>query len=195
MATGGSSFPGKFCDYFLTVSRFGRARSLPDVGRFASKAEQSPPHIEHNQVSCATPVVCSCPRRCSALRRAISGVCPNSSSSLALSPPATEAIRQLVEFIEAGQLRQMLGVTGSGKTFSIACASSQIQRPTGAGANKTLAAQLPASSRRFFPNNALNNRFHRAILPARSHVPSSDTFIEEDASINDRIEQMRPSAT
>ncbi|MGB8920510.1 MAG: excinuclease ABC subunit UvrB [Pseudomonas sp.] len=109
-----------------------------------------------------------------------------------------QAIRQLVEGIEAGLAHQtLLGVTGSGKTFSIANVISQVQRPTLVLApNKTLAAQLYGEFKAFFPNNAVEYfvSYYDYYQP-EAYVPSSDTFIEKDASINDHIEQMRLSAT
>ena len=109
-----------------------------------------------------------------------------------------EAIRQLVEGIEAGLSHQtLLGVTGSGKTFSIANVIQQVQRPTLVLApNKTLAAQLYGEFKAFFPNNAVEYfvSYYDYYQP-EAYVPSSDTFIEKDASINDHIEQMRLSAT
>lgn len=109
-----------------------------------------------------------------------------------------EAIRQLVEGIDAGLAHQtLLGVTGSGKTFSIANVIAQIKRPTLVLApNKTLAAQLYGEFKAFFPNNAVEYfvSYYDYYQP-EAYVPSSDTFIEKDASINDHIEQMRLSAT
>ena len=108
------------------------------------------------------------------------------------------AIRQLVEGLEAGLSHQtLLGVTGSGKTFTIANVISQVQRPAIIMApNKTLAAQLYGEFREFFPNNAVEYfvSYYDYYQP-EAYVPSSDTFIEKDASINDHIEQMRLSAT
>ncbi|MCQ4263927.1 excinuclease ABC subunit B [Stutzerimonas stutzeri] len=109
-----------------------------------------------------------------------------------------EAIRQLIEGIEAGLSHQtLLGVTGSGKTFSIANVIAHVQRPTLVLApNKTLAAQLYGEFKAFFPNNAVEYfvSYYDYYQP-EAYVPSSDTFIEKDASINDHIEQMRLSAT
>ncbi|MFZ6047158.1 excinuclease ABC subunit UvrB [Pseudomonas sp. CR3202] len=109
-----------------------------------------------------------------------------------------EAIRQMVEGLEAGLSHQtLLGVTGSGKTFSIANVISQVQRPTLVLApNKTLAAQLYGEFRSFFPNNSVEYfvSYYDYYQP-EAYVPSSDTYIEKDASINDHIEQMRLSAT
>ena len=109
-----------------------------------------------------------------------------------------EAIRQMVEGLEAGLSHQtLLGVTGSGKTFSVANVISQVQRPTLVLApNKTLAAQLYGEFKSFFPNNAVEYfvSYYDYYQP-EAYVPSSDTFIEKDSSINDHIEQMRLSAT
>ncbi len=109
-----------------------------------------------------------------------------------------EAIRQLVEGIQAGLASQtLLGVTGSGKTFTIANVVEQIQRPTIVMAhNKTLAAQLYGEFKEFFPNNAVEYfvSYYDYYQP-EAYVPSSDTFIEKDASVNEHIEQMRLSAT
>jgi excinuclease ABC subunit B len=109
-----------------------------------------------------------------------------------------EAIRQMVEGLEAGLSHQtLLGVTGSGKTFSIANVIAQLQRPTMVLApNKTLAAQLYGEFKAFFPNNAVEYfvSYYDYYQP-EAYVPSSDTYIEKDASINDHIEQMRLSAT
>ncbi|GAA6130063.1 excinuclease ABC subunit UvrB [Halopseudomonas sabulinigri] len=108
------------------------------------------------------------------------------------------AIKQLVEGLEAGLSHQtLLGVTGSGKTFTIANVIQQVQRPAIIMApNKTLAAQLYGEFREFFPHNAVEYfvSYYDYYQP-EAYVPSSDTFIEKDASINDHIEQMRLSAT
>jgi excinuclease ABC subunit B len=109
-----------------------------------------------------------------------------------------EAIRQLVEGIENGEAAQtLLGVTGSGKTFSIAHVINAVQRPTIVFAhNKTLAAQLYGEMKEYFPHNAVEYfvSYYDYYQP-EAYVPSSDTYIEKDASINDHIEQMRLSAT
>ncbi|MBB4863673.1 excinuclease ABC subunit B [Pseudomonas nitritireducens] len=109
-----------------------------------------------------------------------------------------EAIRHMVEGLEAGLSHQtLLGVTGSGKTFSIANVISRMQRPTMVLApNKTLAAQLYGEFKTFFPNNAVEYfvSYYDYYQP-EAYVPSSDTYIEKDSSINDHIEQMRLSAT
>lgn len=109
-----------------------------------------------------------------------------------------KAIASLVDGLEAGLARQtLLGVTGSGKTFTMANIIKSVQRPTLIMAhNKTLAAQLYGEMKEFFPNNAVEYfvSYYDYYQP-EAYVPSSDTFIEKDASINDHIEQMRLSAT
>ena len=108
------------------------------------------------------------------------------------------AISALVDGIDSGLASQtLLGVTGSGKTFTIANVVAQVQRPTIVMVhNKTLAAQLYGEFREFFPDNAVEYfvSYYDYYQP-EAYVPSSDTFIEKDASINDHIEQMRLSAT
>ena len=109
-----------------------------------------------------------------------------------------EAIRRLSEGFEAGLAAQtLLGVTGSGKTYTIANVIQQVQRPTIVMApNKTLAAQLYGEFREFFPHNAVEYfvSYYDYYQP-EAYVVASDTFIEKDASINDHIEQMRLAAT
>jgi len=109
-----------------------------------------------------------------------------------------EAISRLVEGLHDGELGMtLLGVTGSGKTFTIAHVIQAVQRPTLVLAhNKTLAAQLYGEMRDFFPNNSVEYfvSYYDYYQP-EAYVPSSDTFIEKDASINEHIEQMRLSAT
>ena len=109
-----------------------------------------------------------------------------------------EAIAKLNEGLEDGLAHQtLLGVTGSGKTFSIANVIQQQQRPTLVLApNKTLAAQLYGEFREFFPENAVEYfvSYYDYYQP-EAYVPSSDTYIEKDASVNEHIEQMRLSAT
>jgi excinuclease ABC subunit B len=109
-----------------------------------------------------------------------------------------EAIARLIDGLESGLARQtLLGVTGSGKTFTIANVIQQVQRPTLVLAhNKTLAAQLYGEFREFFPKNAVEYfvSYYDYYQP-EAYVPSSDTYIEKDASINEHIEQMRLSAT
>ena len=108
------------------------------------------------------------------------------------------AIAALVDGLESGIAQQtLLGVTGSGKTFTMANVISQVQRPTLILAhNKTLAAQLYGEMKEFFPNNAVEYfvSYYDYYQP-EAYVPSTDTFIEKDSSINDHIEQMRLSAT
>lgn len=109
-----------------------------------------------------------------------------------------KAIDGLVDGIESGLAHQtLLGVTGSGKTFTIANVVERIKRPTIVMAhNKTLAAQLYGEFKEFFPKNAVEYfvSYYDYYQP-EAYVPSSDTFIEKDASINEHIEQMRLSAT
>jgi excinuclease ABC subunit B len=109
-----------------------------------------------------------------------------------------EAIRRLVEGFESGLAAQtLLGVTGSGKTFTIANMIQQVQRPTIVLApNKTLAAQLYGEFKEFFPNNAVEYfvSYYDYYQP-EAYVVASDTYIEKDASINEHIEQMRLAAT
>lgn len=109
-----------------------------------------------------------------------------------------EAIRKLEEGLEDGLAHQtLLGVTGSGKTFTIANVIADLNRPTMVLApNKTLAAQLYGEMKEFFPENAVEYfvSYYDYYQP-EAYVPSSDTFIEKDASVNEHIEQMRLSAT
>jgi excinuclease ABC subunit B len=109
-----------------------------------------------------------------------------------------QAIAALVDGLRAGLTHQtLLGVTGSGKTFSAANVIQQLQRPTLVLAhNKTLAAQLYGEFRDFFPHNAVEYfvSYYDYYQP-EAYVPSSDTYIEKDSSINEHIEQMRLSAT
>ena len=106
--------------------------------------------------------------------------------------------KKLVENLEDGLAHQtLLGVTDSGKTFTIANVIATLNRPAMLLApNKTLAAQLYAEMKAFFPENAVEYfvSYYDYYQP-EAYVPSSDTFIEKDASINDQIEQMRLSAT
>jgi len=119
-------------------------------------------------------------------------------TSFAPAGDQPEAIRLMVEGVEAGLAYQtLLGVTGSGKTFSIANVIAKVQRPALVLApNKTLAAQLYGEFKAFFPHNAVEYfvSYYDYYQP-EAYVPASDTFIEKDASINDHIEQMRLSAT
>ena len=109
-----------------------------------------------------------------------------------------KAIAGLLDGLQSGLAHQtLLGVTGSGKTYTIANVIEAVQRPTLVLAhNKTLAAQLYGEFREFFPDNAVEYfvSYYDYYQP-EAYVPSSDTFIEKDASINEHIEQMRLSAT
>ena len=109
-----------------------------------------------------------------------------------------QAIAQLIDGIESGLAHQiLLGVTGSGKTFTMANVIAHCNRPTMIMAhNKTLAAQLYGEMREFFPHNAVEYfvSYYDYYQP-EAYVPSTDTFIEKDSAINDHIEQMRLSAT
>ena len=109
-----------------------------------------------------------------------------------------QAIAGLVDGLGSGLAKQtLLGVTGSGKTYSMASVIDAVQRPTLILAhNKTLAAQLYGEMREFFPHNAVEYfvSYYDYYQP-EAYVPSSDTYIEKDASINNHIEQMRLSAT
>jgi excinuclease ABC subunit B len=109
-----------------------------------------------------------------------------------------QAIEKLVDGLTSGLAHQtLLGVTGSGKTFTIANVIQQVQRPTLVLAhNKTLAAQLYGEFKVFFPKNSVEYfvSYYDYYQP-EAYVPASDTFIEKDASINEHIEQMRLSAT
>jgi len=109
-----------------------------------------------------------------------------------------QAIADLVDGLEHGLARQtLLGVTGSGKTFTMANIIDRLQRPTLILAhNKTLAAQLYGEMREYFPSNAVEYfvSYYDYYQP-EAYVPTSDTYIEKDASINKHIEQMRLSAT
>ncbi|WP_392339511.1 excinuclease ABC subunit UvrB [Moritella marina] len=109
-----------------------------------------------------------------------------------------QAIEKLVDSFEAGVASQtLLGVTGSGKTYTVANMIAKLNRPTLLMApNKTLAAQLYGEMKEFFPNNAVEYfvSYYDYYQP-EAYVPSTDTFIEKDAAVNAHIEQMRLSAT
>ena len=119
-------------------------------------------------------------------------------SSFKPSGDQPQAIRTLVQGIKDGLAKQiLLGVTGSGKTFTMAHVIEQLKRPALVMApNKTLAAQLYSEFKSFFPDNAVEYfvSYYDYYQP-EAYVPASDTFIEKDASINEQIEQMRLSAT
>ena len=109
-----------------------------------------------------------------------------------------EAIRQIVEGVNNGEAAQtLLGVTGSGKTFTMANVVNQVQRPTLVlSHNKTLAAQLYGEFKRFFPENAVEYfiSYYDYYQP-EAYIPTSNVYIEKDLSINDEIEKLRLSAT
>lgn len=109
-----------------------------------------------------------------------------------------QAIEQLCENLKVGHLHQtLLGVTGSGKTFTMANVIQNVQRPSLILAhNKTLAAQLYGEFKEYFPNNAVEYfvSYYDYYQP-EAYVPATDTYIEKDLSINDHVEQMRLSAT
>ena len=109
-----------------------------------------------------------------------------------------QAINELTQSIEAGHKYQtLLGVTGSGKTFTMANVIQKVQKPTLILAhNKTLAAQLYSEFKEFFPNNAVEYfvSYYDYYQP-EAYVPQSDTYIEKDSSINEEIDKLRHSAT
>src|SRR5512137_2064953 len=109
-----------------------------------------------------------------------------------------EAIRQLVEGLNNGvPFQTLLGVTGSGKTFTIANVIEKVQRPVLVLApNKTLAAQLYGEFKQFFPENAVEYfvSYYDYYQP-EAYLPTTDTYIEKDLSINDEIEKLRLSTT
>ena len=109
-----------------------------------------------------------------------------------------EAVKRLVEgFREGNQFETLLGVTGSGKTFTMANVIQALQRPTLIiSHNKTLAAQLYGEFKEFFPDNAVEYfvSYYDYYQP-EAYVPSSDTYIEKDADINMEIDRLRHSAT
>ena len=109
-----------------------------------------------------------------------------------------EAIKALVNgFREGNQAQTLLGVTGSGKTFTMANVIQELKKPTLVIAhNKTLAAQLYSEFKEFFPNNAVEYfvSYYDYYQP-EAYVPSSDTYIEKDSSVNDEIDKLRHSAT
>ena len=119
-------------------------------------------------------------------------------SSYAPTGDQPQAIAQLVEGVERGDRCQtLLGVTGSGKTFTMANVIAQCNRPTLVLAhNKTLAAQLCTEFRSFFPDNAVEYfvSYYDYYQP-EAYIPSTDTYIEKDSAINDEIDRLRHSAT
>src|SRR3972149_4666513 len=109
-----------------------------------------------------------------------------------------QAIVKLVDGLKKGYKRQtLLGVTGSGKTFTMANVIEAVQRPTLVIAhNKTLAAQLCSEFREFFPENAVNYfvSYYDYYQP-EAYIPKTDTYIEKDASINEEIDKFRHATT
>src|SRR5579872_4874307 len=122
----------------------------------------------------------------------------NLASEFELAGDQPRAIAELVEGLERGDSHQvMLGVTGSGKTFTMAQAIARVNRPTLVMVhNKTLAAQLYQEFRRFFPQNAVEYfvSYYDYYQP-EAYVPTTDSYIEKEATINDEIDRMRLSAT
>ena len=119
-------------------------------------------------------------------------------SSFSPTGDQPEAIADLVQGIKDGVVSQtLLGVTGSGKTFTVANVIQEVERPTLVLChNKTLAAQLYQEFKSFFPNNAVEYfvSYYDYYQP-EAYLPSSDTYIEKDLSINDDIEKLRLSTT
>src|ERR1700676_2499244 len=119
-------------------------------------------------------------------------------SDFELAGDQPRAIGELVEGVDRGDSHQvLLGVTGSGKTFTMAQAIARVNRPTLVMVhNKTLAAQLYGEFRRFFPDNAVEYfvSYYDYYQP-EAYVPRTDTYIEKESSINEQIDRMRHSAT
>ena len=119
-------------------------------------------------------------------------------SDFTLAGDQTRAIAELTEGLERGDPHQvLLGVTGSGKTFTMAQTIARVNRPTLVMVhNKTLAAQLYQEFRRFFPDNAVEYfvSYYDYYQP-EAYVPATDSYIEKEATINDEIDRMRLSAT
>ena len=109
-----------------------------------------------------------------------------------------QAIKKTVEGIEKGLVHQsLMGVTGSGKTFTMACIIEKVQRPTLVLVhNKTLAGQLATEFKEFFPNNSVEYfvSYYDYYQP-EAYVPRSDTYIEKDADINEELDKLRHAAT
>ena len=119
-------------------------------------------------------------------------------SDFELRGDQVHAVPELVDGLERGDKHQvLLGVTGSGKTYTMAQVISRVNRPTLVMAhNKTLAAQLFQEFRRFFPDNAVEYfvSYYDYYQP-EAYVPQTDTYIEKDSSVNDEIERLRHSTT
>ncbi|MFA5008939.1 MAG: DEAD/DEAH box helicase family protein, partial [Candidatus Omnitrophota bacterium] len=109
-----------------------------------------------------------------------------------------QAIKKLVEGLrQSKRFQTLLGVTGSGKTFTLACAIEKINRPVLViSHNKTLASQLYTEFKEFFPTNAVEYfvSYYDYYQP-ESYIPQTDTYIEKDASINEKLDRLRLSAT
>ena len=165
----------------MTVNEFGHTRIRSHAGGWNHRLSSGEPVAAGN-------------RRCAFMNtRPLTVV-----SDFAAAGDQPAAIRRLIDGIEAGLAHQtLLGVTGSGKTFTMAKIIEKAGRPALVLApNKTLAAQLYGEMREFFPHNAVEYfvSYYDYYQP-EAYVPSTDTYIEKDASINDHIEQMRLSAT
>src|SRR5512136_2224876 len=119
-------------------------------------------------------------------------------SDFGLTGDQPQAVDKLVAGLERGYERQtLLGVTGSGKTFTMANVIARVQRPTLViSHNKTLAAQLYSEFKEFFPNNAVEYfvSYYDYYQP-EAYLPQTDTYIEKDADINDEIDKLRHAAT
>ena len=119
-------------------------------------------------------------------------------SSYAPSGDQPQAIEKLTQGLTSGAKSQvLLGVTGSGKTFTVANVIEKVQKPTLVLChNKTLAAQLTSEFKQFFPDNAVEYfvSYYDYYQP-ESYIPRSDLYIEKDMSINDEIDRLRHSAT
>ena len=109
-----------------------------------------------------------------------------------------KAIKEIADGVRSGLKHQtLMGVTGSGKTFTMACAIEEIQKPTLVLVhNKTLAAQLATEFREFFPNNAVEYfvSYYNYYQP-EAYVPRTDTYIEKDADVNEELDKLRHAAT
>ena len=119
-------------------------------------------------------------------------------SDFCMTGDQPDAVQKLVEGLNNSETQQtLLGVTGSGKTFTMASIVQEVQRPTLVLAhNKTLAAQLATEFKEFFPKNAVEYfvSYYDYYQP-EAYVPQSDTYIEKDASVNEELDKMRLSAT
>ena len=134
------------------------------------------------------------------MRHALSGKMDKFKLVSSFSPTGDQpqAIKSLVEGVtRAKRFQTLLGVTGSGKTFTLACAIEKLNRPVLViSHNKTLASQLYAEFKEFFPNNAVEYfvSYYDYYQP-ESYIPQTDTYIEKDAAINEKLDRLRLSAT